>query len=78
MIDVVMGKMGRPGVFDFTDRDFSEVLRDQAMTIAADRGAWHIPPTDILFAQRKISGVALLATRMKARIDVRSMVERYI
>ena len=53
------------------------VLRDQGVEIAADRATWHIPPIDTLFVQRKISGTALLAARLKARVDVRPMVERY-
>jgi hypothetical protein len=53
------------------------VLRDQGIEIAEDREAWHIPPIDTLFVQRKISGTALLAARLKARVDVRAMVERY-
>jgi predicted unusual protein kinase regulating ubiquinone biosynthesis (AarF/ABC1/UbiB family) len=75
MIDVVIGEMRRPGPFDFSDRGFMAVLREEGLDIAADRAAWHIPPADILFVQRKISGVALLAARMKARVDVRSMVQ---
>ena len=78
MIDVVIGEIGRAGLFDFGDRGFVEVLRDQGMDVAADRQAWHIPPADILLVQRKISGTALLAARLKARIDVRAMVESYL
>jgi hypothetical protein len=37
-----------------------------------------VPPTDILFTQRKISGTALLAARLGARVDVRSLVEPYL
>ena len=77
MIDVVLGELGRPGSFDFGDRGFVEILRDDAMKVAADQAAWHIPPADILFVQRKISGTALLAARLKARIDVRSIVEAF-
>ena len=77
MIDLVIGKVRAPGAFDFGDRDVVAALRDQGQGVAADRGAWHIPPADILFVQRKVSGVALLAARMKARVDVRSMLERY-
>lgn len=77
MIDVVVGELGRPGPFDFGDRGFVEILRDDGMEVAADQAAWHIPPADILFVQRKISGTALLAARLKARIDVRQMVEAY-
>jgi predicted unusual protein kinase regulating ubiquinone biosynthesis (AarF/ABC1/UbiB family) len=78
MIDVVIEKLNPAGDFDFADRDFVEVLRDQGMDVVADRGAWHIPPADLLFVQRKISGTALLAARLKARIDVRAMVATYL
>ncbi|NIJ07580.1 putative unusual protein kinase regulating ubiquinone biosynthesis (AarF/ABC1/UbiB family) [Sphingomonas vulcanisoli] len=78
MIDVVIGEMNKPGPFDFGDRGFVEVLRDQGTNIATDQAAWHIPPADLLFVQRKISGTALLAARLRARIDVRSMVEPYL
>jgi hypothetical protein len=44
------------------------------MDIAGDTAAWHIPPADLLFVQRKVSGTALLAARLKARVDIRSMV----
>ena len=42
--------------------------------MAADRDTWHVPPIDTLFVQRKISGTALLAARLKARVDVNAMV----
>jgi predicted unusual protein kinase regulating ubiquinone biosynthesis (AarF/ABC1/UbiB family) len=77
MIDVIIGELNRPGPFDFGDRAFVGVLRDQGIEIAEDRAAWHIPPIATLFAQRKISGTALLAARLKAKVDVRSMVAAY-
>lgn len=74
MIDVILGEMNRPGPFDFGERGFVAALRDQGMEIAADPAAWHLPPTGVLFAQRKISGTALLAARLRARVDVRALV----
>jgi predicted unusual protein kinase regulating ubiquinone biosynthesis (AarF/ABC1/UbiB family) len=74
MIDVILVEFNRTGPFDFGDRAFVGVLRDQGMAMAADRDTWHVPPIDTLFVQRKISGTALLAARLKARIDVRAMV----
>jgi predicted unusual protein kinase regulating ubiquinone biosynthesis (AarF/ABC1/UbiB family) len=74
MIDVILGELGREGPFDFGDRAFVGVLREQGMEMAADRDTWHIPPIDTLFVQRKISGTALLAARLKARVDVRAMI----
>jgi predicted unusual protein kinase regulating ubiquinone biosynthesis (AarF/ABC1/UbiB family) len=78
MIDVIVGEMRRPGLFDFGDRSFLGVLRDSGMEVAADQASWHVPPAGILFAQRKISGTALLAARLKARVDVRGLAERFV
>jgi hypothetical protein len=74
MIDVIIGELQRSGPFDFGDRAFVGVLREQGFEIAADRASWHIPPVDLLFVQRKISGTALLAARLKAQVDVRTMI----
>lgn len=74
MIAVLMRHLGRPGLFDFADRSFVDEVRRSAETIAADRSAWHIPPADTLFVQRKVSGTALLAVRMQARLPLRAMV----
>ena len=78
IIDVIQGELSRPGLFDFGDRRFVEALRVRGVEIAADSGAWHLPPTDILFVQRKISGTALLAARLKARVDIHKTVEPWM
>ena len=78
MIGIIVAEMTRPGAFDFGDRRFVAALRDQGMDVAADQRAWHVPPADILFTQRKISGTALLAARLKARVDVRALVVPYV
>ena len=73
MIEIILGELHRPGPFDFGDRRFVSALREHGAAIAADRAAWHVPPADILFVQRKISGTALLAARLEARVDVRAL-----
>ncbi|KQN32902.1 ABC1 kinase family protein [Sphingomonas sp. Leaf38] len=77
MIDVILGELAKPGPFDFGDRAFVGVLREQGTEIARDRETWHLPPIDTLFVQRKISGTALLAARLKARVDIRTMIATY-
>lgn len=74
MIEILVAHLGRPGLFDFADRSFVELLRVHAETIVADRAAWHIPPVDTLFLQRKVTGVALLAVKLRARVPLRKMV----
>jgi hypothetical protein len=74
MVDLTLGHVGRPGAFDFSDRSFVGPLLRQSESIIADRDAWHVPPANTLFVQRKISGMALLAIRMQARAPLRDMV----
>ena len=78
MIDVLLRHLGKPGLFDFADRSFVDQVRGQAEVIAADRAAWHIPPANTLFVQRKVSGTALLAVRMQARLPLRDMVAGFV
>lgn len=75
MIDILMTHLGKPGLFDFADRHFVEEVRGHAESIFADRAAWHIPPPDTLFVQRKVSGMALLAIKMQAQLPLRDMVQ---
>ncbi|MCU6453444.1 AarF/ABC1/UbiB kinase family protein [Sphingomonas sp. A2-49] len=75
MIDIILANLNRPGLFDFGDRAFVGVVREQGIEMARDRTTWHIPAADTLFVQRKISGTALLAARLKARVDIRTMAE---
>jgi predicted unusual protein kinase regulating ubiquinone biosynthesis (AarF/ABC1/UbiB family) len=73
IVEAIDAAMNREGAFDFGDRAFAPVVRDEAKALLADRAAWHIPPTDTLFVQRKVSGTALLAARLKARVAVREL-----
>lgn len=73
MIAAVDAAMNRPGPFDFGDRAFVPIVREEARALLADRASWHIPPIETLFVQRKVSGTALLAARLKARVPVREL-----
>ena len=73
MIEAVDAAMNRPGPFDFGDRAFVPVIRDEVKGLVADRATWHVPDIETLFVQRKVSGTALLAARLKARVDVRGL-----
>lgn len=63
--------MSRDGPFDFGDRAFVPVVRAEARALILDRDTWHVPDIETLFVQRKVSGTALLAARLRARVDVR-------
>jgi predicted unusual protein kinase regulating ubiquinone biosynthesis (AarF/ABC1/UbiB family) len=74
MVQIVLTELNRDGPFDFGDRAFLLTLREEGIKIAADKASWHLPPADLLFVQRKVSGTALLGARLKARVDVHGLV----
>jgi predicted unusual protein kinase regulating ubiquinone biosynthesis (AarF/ABC1/UbiB family) len=78
MIAAIDEAMNRPGAFDFGDRAFVPVVRQEVPALLADRATWHVPHVETLFVQRKVSGTALLAARLKARVDVRGLAKRAI
>jgi len=78
LVATAIDMIQQPGPFDFSRTDFITDMRDEGMTIAADRRNWHIPPSDTLFVQRKLGGVFLLASRLKARVDVNRILARYL
>ncbi|SMC94791.1 AarF/ABC1/UbiB kinase family protein [Rhizobium sp. RU36D] len=67
----------RDGLFDFAQRDLVMMMRNQAAPMLADRSTWHLPAADTLFTQRKISGMALLCSNMRARVPLMQMLSRY-
>jgi predicted unusual protein kinase regulating ubiquinone biosynthesis (AarF/ABC1/UbiB family) len=67
-----------PGDYDFGNTDVALRLRDAGMAIGEQRDFWHIPPMDTLFLQRKFGGLYMLASRLKARVNVRALMEKYL
>jgi predicted unusual protein kinase regulating ubiquinone biosynthesis (AarF/ABC1/UbiB family) len=75
MIDIVINEMREDAPFDFGDRAFVPLLRDEGMAIAQDKDTWAFPPIETLFVQRKVSGTALLGARLKAKVNIRRITE---
>ncbi|WP_156255235.1 ABC1 kinase family protein [Sandarakinorhabdus oryzae] len=65
------------GAFDFGAGGLAGNLKDQSQALVGQREHFIAPPPDILFIQRKIAGMYLLAARMKARVDVAALVRPY-
>lgn len=78
MISIITSEMNRDIPFDFGNRAFVPLLREEGMAIAEDKQSWHIPPAETLFVQRKVSGTALLGARLKAVVNIRALVEQML
>lgn len=75
---VAMEPLQKDEPFDFSDTHITQRLSDMGMELATERDLWHLPPVDTLFIQRKFSGVYLLASRLKAKVNVRAIIAKYL
>jgi len=66
------------GQYDFGASDLAARIRDAGMALSFQQGYWHTPPADAVFLHRKLGGLYLLAARLRARVDVRMILERYL
>ena len=66
------------GRFDFGASDLAGRIRGAGMALSFEQGYWHTPPADAVFLHRKLGGLYLLAARLRAKVDVRIILERYL
>lgn len=64
--------------FDFSDRTLASHLNKEGMALAEAGYVPHQVPMDMLYLQRKIGGMFLLATRLNASVPVKTLLAKYI
>jgi predicted unusual protein kinase regulating ubiquinone biosynthesis (AarF/ABC1/UbiB family) len=77
MFDVAMAPLRQEAPFDFGRTDLLERLHDMGVALGSENDLNHVPPAATLFLHRKIGGMYLLATKLKAKVALRPMLERY-
>ncbi|SHG86836.1 ABC1 kinase family protein [Marivita hallyeonensis] len=78
MVATANGPMLSPDGFDFGDTTLVADLRDRGMALGRDRSIQHIPPTEVLYLQRKAAGLFLLATRLRAKVNLRELFDMHV
>jgi predicted unusual protein kinase regulating ubiquinone biosynthesis (AarF/ABC1/UbiB family) len=66
------------GSYDFARSDLPVRLREAGMVLSMEKGYWHNPPADAVFLHRKLGGMYLLAARLRARANLRRIVETHL
>ncbi len=59
--------------YDFGTSDLPERIRASGISLGLDKEFWQLPPSDALLLQRKFGGLYLLAIRLKARVNLHSL-----
>lgn len=66
------------GPYDFGATDLPRRAREASMALAFERGITAAPPPEAVFIQRKLGGIFLLCTRLRARVDLRTLAGPYL
>jgi len=78
LVSLACEPLQHDSAFDFGQSDLALRLRDAGTALSMQQNYWHTPPADAIFLHRKIGGLYLLAARLKARINVRSLLMPYL
>jgi predicted unusual protein kinase regulating ubiquinone biosynthesis (AarF/ABC1/UbiB family) len=63
------------GVYDFGRTTLAVRTRDAGFDLAFQKGFLRAPPAETVFLHRKLAGTFLLSGKLRARVDVRSLLE---
>lgn len=66
------------GILDFGTSGLLARMRREGLVLADEQVALAAPPADTLLLQRKILGCYLLAERLRARVDLDPLIERFL
>lgn len=78
IVMTVFREIMRNEIYDFTNDGLVDSLRQQGMELAMDPDFQEIPPTEIIYLQRKVAGMYLLGRRLKARVPLRAMLNEFM
>jgi hypothetical protein len=65
-------------VYDFARSDMARNMSRLAEDVTAYRDAWQAPPMEAIYFHRKVGGMFMLASRLKARVNVHQLMLRWL
>jgi len=78
MFLLALEPMRQEGSYDFARSSMARNLSALSEQISDFRDFWRAPPTDAVYFHRKLGGMFLLASRLKACVDVNALIRRWL
>ena len=70
--------LSQEGAYDFGSSDMPARMSELGESITDYRDFWKAPPTDAVYFHRKLGGMFMLASRLKARVDVNELMQHWL
>lgn len=78
LVQLVCEPVQQNTAYAFGQTDLALRVRQAGTALSMQQNYWHTPPVAALFLHRKLAGLYLLAARLKARVNVRQLLEPYL
>jgi predicted unusual protein kinase regulating ubiquinone biosynthesis (AarF/ABC1/UbiB family) len=78
IFEVMFEPICKPGPYDFANANILSRAQQMGMDLALKHGYFRAPPAETMFLHRKLDGTILLCGKIKARVDVRSILDRVL
>ena len=64
--------------YDFAHSDMASTISELGGEVAGFRDSWQVPPSAAVYFHRKVGGMFMLASRLKARVNVHQLMQRWL
>jgi predicted unusual protein kinase regulating ubiquinone biosynthesis (AarF/ABC1/UbiB family) len=78
LLQLVFEPLSRSGAYDFGAANLMGRARDAGMELVFRHGFLRMPPPETMFLHRKLDGTIMLCSRLRARVDARSLIEPFV
>ncbi len=78
LILLICEPLRHTGVYDFAGTDLPARVRDAGFDLAFRSGHFRAPPPETVFLHRKLVGSFLMCARIRARVDVQSLISPFL
>lgn len=75
---VALEPLAEDAPYDFARSQMARNLSQLADEVRSYKDFWQAPPTDVLYFNRKVGGMFLLATRLKARVNMHQLMRHRV
>ncbi len=64
--------------YDFAHSDMAHNISKLGGEVASFKDSWQVPPSAAVYFHRKVGGMFMLASRLKARVNVYQLMQRWL
>ncbi|PLW86956.1 ubiquinol-cytochrome C reductase [Halioglobus japonicus] len=75
---VALEPLQHEGPYDFAASDMAARMSQLGEDVTRFKDFWKAPPTDAVYFHRKLGGMFMLASRLKARVDVQQLLRQFL